>query len=601
MDNNLSSLVFYTKYSRLINGYKENYKDAVIRVMNGIKKFSKFKMDNEFYDKMTKSLYEKKWSPAGRIWYNMGTSKIEESSICLNNCGFISTKNDLSKSIELGTLLLMSGVGVGFDLRGKYNVKHELDYNHHEKYIIQDNKESWSHSIKRIIDNPFITFDYSKIRKKGLPISSGGTAAGPEELELLHGDIKKILLKRIECKISDLRCNADIINRIPLTILSSVGRRSAEILINDGYNEEFLNLKLDNSRNDIAYFSNNSVALNCKDDFVDIPKIIKNININGEPGLLNMINIKKFGRYGERMFESAIGVNPCGEMSLEHSELCNLASTVPINCKNFDEWYDACRYATFCALVVSTIPTNIKEIDDIIRKNHRIGISITGYPELCDKYDKSTIIHHLQKGYEIIRKFGEEKMKNIRENPPIKYTTIKPEGTISLMMECSSGIHYPISKYYIRRVRYSKSDPICKLLENSGIPSEDNKLSSSGKIFSFKVSNKVKKTLRDLTLYDQLADVMLFQRFWSDNNVSYTAYFKKDEEKKLGDIITNIIPFIKSISLAPYNEDFKYEQAPITPISKKKYDSIVEKKINWKNYFKDSEDTKYCTNDKCSL
>jgi hypothetical protein len=80
----------------------------------------------------------------------------------------------------------------------------------------------------------------------------------------------------------------------------------------------------------------------------------------------------------------------------------------------------------------------------------------------------------------------------------------------------------------------------------------------------------------------------------------YSAYFKKDEENNLADIITAFIPYLKSISLMPYSENH-YSQQPITPITKDIYDSIVEKKIDWNSYKKDAVDSKYCTNDTCII
>jgi ribonucleotide reductase class II len=60
--------------------------------------------------------------------------------------------------------------------------------------------------------------------------------------------------------------------------------------------------------------SNNSVTLkaNCDyNDFTHIPEMAARIRDNGEPGMINLYNIQKFGRYGKEMPDKANLVNPC--------------------------------------------------------------------------------------------------------------------------------------------------------------------------------------------------------------------------------------------------------------------------------------------------
>src|SRR5699024_11952166 len=52
-------------------------------------------------------------------------------------------------------------------------------------------------------------------------------------------------------------------------------------------------------------------------------------------------------------------------------------------------------------------------------------------------------------------------------NEPLLVTTIKPEGTLSLLPTVSSGIHYSHAPYYVRRIRISSSDPLCRSEEHT--------------------------------------------------------------------------------------------------------------------------------------
>ena len=49
---------------------------------------------------------------------------------------------------------------------------------------------------------------------------------------------------------------------------------------------------------------------------------------------------------------------------------------------------------------------------------------------------------------------------------------MKPSGTVSQLVDASSGIHPRYSKHYIRRVRQSTNDPLTQFLIDQGVPHE---------------------------------------------------------------------------------------------------------------------------------
>ena len=93
---------------------------------------------------------------------------------------------------------------------------------------------------------------------------------------------------------------------------------SAEICLGDAEDEDFINLKnfdINPERGDIAWMSNNSVVLKADKDFSDfsfIPDMARRIRDNGEPGMINLHNIQKYGRLGDHSPDTANLVNPCG-------------------------------------------------------------------------------------------------------------------------------------------------------------------------------------------------------------------------------------------------------------------------------------------------
>lgn len=97
-----------------------------------------------------------------------------------------------------------------------------------------------------------------------------------------------------------------------------LNHNSAEIALGDVEDKTFINLKnyIENpERGEIGWMSNNSVVLSASKDYRDftfIPDMAKRIVDNGEPGMINLYNVQKYGRYGKEIKDTANLTNPCG-------------------------------------------------------------------------------------------------------------------------------------------------------------------------------------------------------------------------------------------------------------------------------------------------
>jgi len=363
--NGLGEFVFQRTYSR--NG--ENWADVVIRVIEGVISIRKnhYLINNlrwvdqewqEFALEMSLSMFNMEWLPPGRGLWMMGTDFVlERGSMALNNCGAVDTTDDIVHAAEWTMDALMNGVGVGFNTnwRGFATIP---DKSNNHTVVIEDSREGWVDSLIYLmtsyIDSPmygkrlFPIFDYSKVRKSGLPIKGfGGVSSGPEPLQKLHTRIESYLdafcLGRLQAKsktwkevktesgssewveteidvdkpYNHTRFISDVFNAIGACVVAGNVRRSAQIAIGGVSDETFLNLKnyeMNPERSDIGWMSNNSVVLGGEQDFNDfsfIPKIASRIRDNGEPGIINLYNIQKYGRYGKPMHDDASLVNPC--------------------------------------------------------------------------------------------------------------------------------------------------------------------------------------------------------------------------------------------------------------------------------------------------
>jgi ribonucleoside-diphosphate reductase alpha chain len=288
-------------------------------------------------------------------------------------------------------------------------------------------------------------FDYSKIRKKGEPLKGfGGTSSGSEPLQKLHkrinayfqcyldsnkkkyrsldtidmdsdmsyytiGDAKPHVIKMVKTlqendmkyvleqleKVKEpktygkTRLIVDIFNAIGACVVAGNIRRSSEIFLGSADDVEFKNLKnykLNPERSSIGWMSNNTVKLVKPSDFGQLTDICKRITDNGEPGIVNMINVERCGRVGrsgdpngrEGEPDMAIGLNPCGEIPLESGELCNIYEVFLPRCNSKEEFLEACEYATIYCSIVSLYQTHQPKTNEIIARNRRIGVGIGG-------------------------------------------------------------------------------------------------------------------------------------------------------------------------------------------------------------------------------
>ena len=608
---------------------------------------------------MSFSLFDMEWLPPGRGLWMMGTDfAYERGSAALNNCAAIDTKDDVVHCAEWTMDFLMNGVGVGFSTnwRGTATLPDKSDSFTH---VIADSREGWVESLILLmcsyIDSPkhgknkYPVFDYSSIRKEGEPILGfGGTSSGYKPLQKMHervdeyltafciGTLNKVVDNYVEKKKEDgtpdwvkeevsvskeyshTRLIADIFNAIGACVVAGNVRRSAEICLGDVEDSDFINLKnyeMNPERQEIGWMSNNSVVLKADqnyEDFSYIPELAKRIINNGEPGMINLSNIQKFARYGKENPDQATLVNPCGEIPLCSAEMCNLAETFPPRCKNPERFYKALEYATFYASTVSILPTHRPETNAIIAKNRRIGISISGIAQwesnqsLVESewgemnYTKMT--DYLRKGYKVVKSENERLAKLAGVPSAIRVTTIKPSGSISLLAGCTPGVHYPVSRFAIRRVRISKESPLVPALIEAGISYEDDTYTENTYVFSFAIDHGNVRSSTDVSPWEQFSVVAMLQRCYSDNCVSATIYF--DKEKDAPDVekmLAMYIPILKSVSMLPHS-GHGYKQAPYEPIDEIQYNQLKDS-YNRPNFdiVKNNSPigSKFCSGDLC--
>ncbi len=617
---------YYRTYSRIKrDGSQEHWADTVIRVIDGVMSIRKnhYVMNRLAWNeeesqllakRLADAMFDMKWLPPGRGLWVMGTDYVyERGGAALNNCGAVDT-TELSLAADWAMDMLMCGVGVGFNTAWKGENVVMPDKSRPIPFVIPDSREGWVASVRLLIESytkggAWFDFDYDTIRPEGAPIGGfGGTASGSGPLQQLHERIEEYLDAYSHGRCDQTRTVADIMNGIGACVVAGNVRRSAEISLGGVDDQTFLELKnyeKNPDRAEIGWMSNNTVVLEKSEDFRKLPMIAKRIRDNGEPGIMNLINVQKYARYGEKAEDKAWLANPCSEIPLESFELCNLAEVFAARCESEDEFYEALEFATFYASTVALLPTHRQETNAIVVRNRRIGVSLSGVADILDELGATELTRRLRKGYELVHSVNRELASEAGVPASIRVTTVKPSGTISQLVGVSSGMHFPTFQYAIRRMRVGNNSHICEVLKHAGIPNEPDHYSANTTVFEFPIDQGKTRKATSVSAWEQFAFLAMLQREWSDNMVSCTVYFDPEREgDQIEHMLAQFAPIIKSVSMLPHTDTGAYVQMPYEGITKEAYEERLAKlpKIDWQDFGgSDGIESRFCTNDSCQV
>ena len=288
----------------------------------------------------------------------------------------------------------------------------------------------------------------------------------------------------------------------------------------------------------------------------------------------------------------------CGEIALESYELCNLVELFLNNITSYEEYLRCLKYAYLYAKTITLCNTHIKETNRVLLKNRRIGVSLSGVAQFLSSNTLNDLKKWLDTGYTELKKWDTIYSNWLAIPKSIKITTIKPSGTISLLAGATPGIHYPESNYYIRRVRINKLDPILKTIK--GYTIVDDLVDSSNVCVEIPV-HIPGKTIKDVSVAEQIALVAFFQKYWADNQVSFTCKFDDHDSKDILGLLEFYQYQLKGISFMKSN-DKSYIQAPYESISKNEYNVMMLRQAEiGEAKGSDGKMSLYCDGDHCEV
>jgi hypothetical protein len=206
----------------------------------------------------------------------------------------------------------------------------------------------------------------------------------------------------------------------------------------------------------------------------------------------------------------------------------------------------------------------------------RMGIGVTGVLQATEEQKK-----WLKGAYEELRIFDAIYSAERGFNPSIKITTVKPSGTLSLLPGVTPGCHPAYAQYMIRRIRISSDHPLVQVCREHGYHIEyqqnfDGTEDHSTVVVSFPFCYPSgTKLASEMTALAQLETVKWLQEVWSDNSVSCTVYYRKEELPEIRKYLSkNYKNGHKSLSFLLHNEH-GFKQAPLEEITKEQYDALV--------------------------
>ncbi len=594
-------LTYKRTYSRRkiesdLEGPTEEWDDTIKRVIEACNTQLKVGFEPEEAEELAGFMKSLKGTVAGRFLWQLGTSTVDKLGLpSLQNCAAVLVNSPV-RPFTWAMDRLMLGVGVGFNIQKEYVFKlpkvkanFELPERHDfsdADHIVPDTREGWVKLLELTLQSAFYGhtksgFRYSTqmIRGKGAPIKGfGGVASGPEDLCWGIEQISKVILARVGKQLRPIDC-LDIMNIIGAVVVAGNVRRSAQIAIGDADDLQFLNAKNWSEGNIPNWRSNSNNSVVCN-DFKNLPaEFWKTYEGNSEPyGLINLKLSRNVGRIGDSQYKDLdiVCYNPCAEQGLEDHETCCLAETFLPNINSKKELFRVTRALyRVCKHSLALHDAASPETQEVVNRNMRMGIGITGYLQ-ATKEQRSW----LADTYTRLREYDVEYSKLHGWNVSIKLTTCKPSGTLSLLPGVTSGVHPAYSQYMIRRIRIASNHALVNVCRDHGYTVEfvrrfDGTDDRSTVVVEFPYSYPEGTVIASqMSAIEQLEVVRTLQTDWSDNSVSCTVYYRREELEEIQEYLAKKFnKNFKSLSFLLHT-GHGFDQAPFEEISKEDYEIL---------------------------
>lgn len=658
----MANFTFISKYARYDEKKqrRETWEEAISRLEKmHLKKFSFLSKENiEEIKWAFEKVKEKLVVPSMRS-LQFGGKAIEAHNARIFNCSCRHV--DSIRSFSEIFYLLLCGCGVDIGLSEQFIsrlpdlVEAEDKTGTIVAYCVNDTIEGWADSVEALLNCYFrntaytgrkIVFDYSRIRKKGeLLKTGGGKAPGYKGLKNTHEKIKQLLDHIIEEKDQKRLKTINIYDILMFcadAVLSGGIRRAATSVTFDILDDEMMNAKtffiVDKYRrfskdNDTQLYYG-QVLINKKIYDVELNEFdfnqLKEKNIiswiyiepqrarsnNSVRLMRNDVTLEQFKniidktkQFGEPGFifsdDNQALSNPCREISFIPVtkdgrcgvQFCNLTAINGAKILNKSIFEDAVKAATIIGTLQASythFPYLSNTSKELTEEEALLGVSITGLMENPDILLNPELQKEMSSLAKNINKIWSKK---ININQAARVTCIKPEGTSSIILETSSGIHPHHAKRYFRRIQCNKIDNVYKFFKKYNPHATEESEWSATKtddVIIFPISVPDKSIVKsDLNAIKHLEYIKSTQENWVSNgttevnkklinhSVSCTIMVNENEWDNVIKFIFNNKIFFSAISLIPAHGDKIYKQSPMESImtenDEKRWQDLISK------------------------
>ncbi len=593
--NPLSEFVYYRSYARWIEeeNRRETWIETVDRYMNFMKgKLGDMLKESE-YKEVREGILNQEAMPSMRLLQFAGDAA-EKTNVCAYNCSFVAP----SKFQDFGEIIYISmcGTGVGFSVESK-NIQSlpQIKKQTNKKilnYVVPDTKEGWADAfvfgMKTWFEGKDVEFDFSKLRPAGARLKiMGGKSSGPKPLIDLLGFTRDRILRRQGRHLRNIDAH-DIICKIGECVVSGGVRRSALISLSDLDDQDMRDAKngqfwLNEGQ---RMLSNNSAVYDEKPTETEFLKewIALMESGSGERGIFNRGSLAK--SLPERRvkksknFIGEMGTNPCGEIILRSKQFCNLSEVVARAEDTEESLMRKIRLATILGTYQSTLTKFgylSKEWKNNCDAERLLGVSVTGQwdsplsrdPDVLKKLKMETI--RINKLY--AKRFG------VNESTCI--TAVKPSGTVSQTVDCSSGMHPRHAPYYIRRVRISATDALFKMMKDQGVPYHPEVGQTHDDANTFVLEFPMRAPADaickdDVSAIDQLEHWKIVKVNYTEHNPSVTVSVGENEWIQVAHWLYQNWDIVGGLSFLP-RSNHVYQLAPYEAITAEKYKELTSK------------------------
>lgn len=297
-----------------------------------------------------------------------------------------------------------------------------------------------------------VGINFSNLRPKGAPLSSGGTSSGAISFMGIFNAVTETVKQggfRRGALMGIMNpSHPEIFDFCRAKLRGDLKNFNLSVMVTDDFMEKATN----SGKVDLIHEDKVFNTVRAKDIF-DL--IVLGSWVSGDPAMLFFDRINK----DNKLFPEVVidTTNPCSEVGLPHYGACclgsiNVSKFVEGNNFNFDKFYEAVKMGARALLNMNTIshyplPQITKTMGDL----NPIGLGIMGF---ADTLIMLGIMYDSKDAIKFTKELGKYYIQGTEEVAPDSFykRIIAPTGSLSILGDCSSGVEPIYAKAFERHL-----------------------------------------------------------------------------------------------------------------------------------------------------